>query len=108
MERLVALHADDQDDGHAVLRSACARIRAFFGPYWRAVGASPLADVGLEVMRALDERRLDDVAGALFPARPTVLGYPGTEYELICLDVARQMRDELAQPPGTPLPSAAA
>ena len=108
MDRLVALHADGQGEGHAVLRSACARIRAFFGPYWRAVRADPLADVGLDVMRALDERRLDDVARVLFPALPTVLGYPGTEYELICLDVTRQMKRELAQPPGTPLPSAAA
>ena len=31
MERLVTMHADGQDEGHAVLRSACARIRAFFG-----------------------------------------------------------------------------
>ena len=70
------------------------------------MGGGPLADVGLEVVRALDERRLDDVAGVIFPARPTVLGYPGTEYALICVDVTHQMRRELAKPPGTPLPPA--
>ena len=108
MERLVALHADDRDTGHTVLRSACARIRAFFGPYWREVGAGPLADVGLDVIRALDERRPDDVAGVLFPARPTVLGYHGTPYAKTCVEVTHQMRCELAKPPGTPLPPAEA
>jgi hypothetical protein len=105
-ERLTALHDDDQDEGHAVLRSACARIRAFFGPYWSAAGAGPVTDVGLEVIRALDERRLDDVAGLLFPARPTVLGYQGTPYAKTCVRVTHQMRRELAQPPDTPLPPA--
>jgi hypothetical protein len=105
IERLVALHSDDQDEGHEVLRSACARIRAFFGPYWRAAESGPLADAGLEVAHALDEGRLDDAARMLFPARPTVLGYHGTEYALICADVTYQMRSELAQPPGTRLSS---
>jgi hypothetical protein len=106
MERLAAWHGDDQDTGHAGLRSACARIRAFFGPYWREAGAGPLADVGLDVIRALDEGRLDDVAGVLFPARPTVLGYHGTPYALTCVEVTHRMKRELAQPPGTPLPPA--
>jgi hypothetical protein len=106
MERLSALHSDAQDEGHAVLRSACARIRAFFGPYWRVAGADPVEDVGLDVIRALDEHRSDDVAGLLFPARPTVLGYPGTPYAKTCVQVTYQMRRELAQPPDTPLPPA--
>ena len=106
MERLATLHADGRDEGHAVLRSACARIRAFFGPYWSAVGGGPLADVGLDVVRALDEGRPDDVARMLFPARPTVLGLRGTEYALTCGDVTHRMRRELANPPGTPLPPA--
>jgi hypothetical protein len=105
MERMAALHAD-RNTGHTVLRSACARIRAFFGPYWREVGAGPLADVGLDVIRALDEGRLDDVAGVLFPARPTVLGYHGTPYAKTCVEVTHQMKRELVKPPGTPLPPA--
>ena len=106
MERLAALHADGRDEGHAVLRSACARIRAFFGPYWSAVGGGSPADVGLDVVRALDEGRPDDVARMIFPARPTVLGLRGTEYALICEDVTHRMRRDLANPPGTPLPPA--
>ncbi len=103
VDRLAALHADGQDQ---VLRSACARIRSFFGPYWRAVGAGPVADVGLDVVRALDEGRLDDVAGLLFPARPTVLGYLDREYAGTCADVTDKMKRELAQPPCTPLSAA--
>jgi hypothetical protein len=103
MDRLAAMHADVSDSEHQVLRSACARIRAFFGPYWRETGAGPSADIGLDVIRALDEGRLDDVAALLFPARPTVLGYQGTLYAQICAEVTHQMRQELAKPPCTPL-----
>ena len=107
MERLVALHADDRDEGRAVLRSACARIHAFFGPYWRAIGAGPTADVGLDVVRALDEGRHSDVAGVLFPAVPAPADrFSDSRYSLICGDVTHTMASELAQPPGAPLPPA--
>jgi cellulose biosynthesis protein BcsQ len=106
VERLTSWHADERDAGHMVLRAACARIHAFFGPYWRATGTEPAADVGFHVVRALDEGRDGDVAGLLFPAGPTIadLNRPGSEYELIGTDVAYQMVHELAQPPGSPLP----
>jgi hypothetical protein len=44
VERLVAWHDDAEDRQHAELRLACGRIRAFFAPYWRETGASPVAD----------------------------------------------------------------
>jgi len=103
VERLVAWHDSAEGKEHAALRSACARIRAFFDPYWRATGSSPLADAGLEVIRALEEGRRDEVAGMLFPALPTVLGYPDTQYALTCGDVTYKMRRELKKPPDSPL-----
>jgi hypothetical protein len=106
VERVAELYADGRDEGHAILQSACARIRAFFGPYWSAAGASLPEDVRPEVVKALAEDRRDDVAAMLFPARPTVLGHRGTEYALICGDVTHRMRRELAKPPGEPLPPA--
>jgi hypothetical protein len=104
IDRLAAWHADDQDQAHAALRSACTRIRAFFGPYWREVGAGPPAGEP-DVVRALDENRRGDLAAALFPASPTIaeLNRPGSEFELIGKDVAYQMEDELAEAPGSPL-----
>jgi hypothetical protein len=105
IERLMALRTDNRE----ALRSACVRIRAFFGPYWQAVGADPAPRAGLEAIRALDEERRADVALALFPATPTIadLRIHDSEYALVCKDVTYTMRDELAKPPGAPLPSAA-
>jgi hypothetical protein len=106
VDRLVEWHDDAKDRQHAELRLACARIRAFFAPYWRETGASPVADIGLEVITALDQSRRADVAAMLFPALPTLLGYHSTPYGQACLDVTHQMRRELGEPPDTPLPSA--
>jgi hypothetical protein len=105
-DRLAAWHDGDRDSEHAALRSACARIRAFFGPYWREVGATPPGDAGLDAVRALDEGRLADVAELLFPARPTLPGSHDSPYALTCVDVTHKMRREVAELPGTPLPPA--
>jgi hypothetical protein len=79
---------------------------SFFAPYWRETGASPVADIGLEVITALDQSRRADVTAMLFPALPTLLGYHSTPYAQACVDVTHQMRRELGEPPDTPLPSA--
>jgi hypothetical protein len=108
MERMAELRADERDEGHAILHAACARIRAFFGPYWRETDADE-ADGGLGAARALEEGRPEEAASLLFPAGPpdvdTDMTRYGTEYEYICRDVTDDMADELAQPPCTPLPS---
>jgi tetratricopeptide (TPR) repeat protein len=108
MERMAELRTRDRDEGHAVLRAACARIRAFFGPYWREIGADEVADDGLDAVRAVEEGRPEEAASLLFPAGPPGLGTDmtryGTEYEYICREVTGDMADELAQPPCTPLP----
>jgi sirohydrochlorin ferrochelatase len=110
LERMVELRADGES-AHAVLAASCGRIRAFFRPYWDEVGAEPVTDVAGEVLRALDSGRLGDAATLLFPAiAPGVdadFKRQAPEWELICRDVTAEMADELAQPPGTPLPSAA-
>src|SRR5260370_36137142 len=100
MERLVALHADERDEGHGVLRSACARIHAFFRPYWRVAGAGPTADGGLDAVRALDEGRPGDAAAALFPAAPAIAGprRHGSEDPLICRGVAPPLASPLHGP----------
>jgi hypothetical protein len=107
LERMAELYADGEP-ARAVLAAACGRIRAFFGPYWDAVGAEPMADIAGEVLRALDSGRLGDAADLLFPANvpevDTDFVRQGTEWELICRDVTAEMADELAKPPGTPLP----
>jgi hypothetical protein len=108
MERMAELRTRDRDEGHAVLRAACARIRAFFGPYWREIGADQIADGGLDAVRALEEGRPEEAASLLFPAEPSDLDTGmtryGSEYEYICREVTDDMADELAQPPCTPLP----
>jgi hypothetical protein len=108
MERMAALRADGGDEGRGTLRSACARIRDFFGPYWLEVEADQAADVTRDVEHALANGLLGQAADLLFPPGPpevdTDLTVHGTEYEYICRDVTDELADELAQPPGTPLP----
>jgi hypothetical protein len=115
MERMAALHAaaaaDDSGGALAVLRSASARVRAFFGNYWEAVEGGEATDVAADVVRALADGVPLKAASVLFPALApevdTDLGRVGTEWELICHDVLGEMRDELDALPGTPLPSVA-
>lgn len=116
LERMAALHAaadgSDSDSELAVLRSASARIRAFFGEYWEAVEGCAATDVAAgAVVRALAEGTPAEAASVLFPALApevdTDLTRVGKEWELICHDVLGEMRDELDAPPGKPLPSVA-
>jgi hypothetical protein len=99
----------DEDDGGAltVLHGACARIRAFFAPYWEEVGQDTDADVAADVVRALAHDDPAEAAGMLFPALAPVvdtdLTRTGTEWELIRHDVLGEMPGELAALPGTPL-----
>jgi hypothetical protein len=108
LERIMALHTDGGEAALGVLGSGCARIRAFFGPYWLETDADEVPDVALEVTRVLAEGLPGKAASVLFPAgAPTVdtdVTRYGSEWELICHDVAAEMADELAQLPGTPLP----
>lgn len=106
MERMAALRAaaDDSDEALAVLHSASARIRAFFGGYWEAVEGEEVPDVAVQVGRALADGVPVKAASVLFPAlAPEVV--TGTEWELVCHDVLGEMRGELDALPGTPLPS---
>jgi hypothetical protein len=111
LERMTALHAaaGDSDGALAVLRSASARIRAFFGEYWDAVGSDEPADVADDVVQALAGGVPAKAASVLFPALApevdTDLTRAGTEWELICHDVVGEMADELDALPGTPLPA---
>jgi AAA ATPase domain len=108
LERIAELHADG-GPARETAAAACERIRAFFQPYWDETGAEPVTDVAQEVLRALDSGRPGDAAALLFPAvAPEVdtdFVRQGTEWELICRDVGAEMADDLAQPPGTPLPA---
>jgi hypothetical protein len=113
VERMTELRAaaDDDGGGEAVLRGACARIRAFFGEYWDAVAGDAVGNVSDDVLRALADGVPAEAAGMLFPALApevdTDLTRAGTEWEIIRHDVLGEMRDELDALPGTPLPSAA-
>jgi hypothetical protein len=90
-ERLAALHAAGD---RQVADAACARIRQFFAPYWRAVSAAgPVGDEqpGAAVLR-------------LFPPPPAAadLYLVDTAYARTATEVLDEMEDELAKPPGTP------
>ncbi len=112
LERMSALHDSDNDEALAVLRSACTRIRTFFGEYWDAVEGDKVTDAAGTVVRALAAGVPVEAASVLFPALApevdTDLTRAGTEWELICHDVLGEMSDELDALPGTPLPSVAA
>ncbi len=108
MERMAALYAASHDGALAVLHSASARIRAFFGEYWKAVESADATDVAADVVRALADGVSPEAASVIFPAQApevdTDVTRVGTEWELICHDVLGEMRDELDALPGTPLP----
>jgi hypothetical protein len=108
LERMAELCADGES-ARATLAAVCGRITAFFQPYWDEAGTDPVTDVTVEVLKALESGRLGEAASLLFPAvAPEVdidFVRQGTEWELICRDVTAEMADELAQPPGTPLPA---
>lgn len=111
-ERMAALRAAaDSGEALAVLRSASARIRAFFGDYWEAVADGEATDAAADVVRALADSAPMEAASVLFPALApevdTDLTRAGTEWELIRHDVLGEMRNELDALPGTPLPSVA-
>jgi hypothetical protein len=111
-ERMAALHAAADGNGGAALRSACDRIRAFFGSYWEAVDDGEATAVADDVVRALADGALVDAAALLFPALApevdTDLTRAGTEWDIIRHDVLGEMRGELDVLPGTPLPPVAA
>jgi hypothetical protein len=111
LERIAELHTDSVP-ARGVAAAACERIHAFFQPYWDETDAESVTGVAEKVLRASDSGRPGDAAALLFPAvAPEVdtdFVRQGTEWELICRDVTTEMADELAQPPGTPLPPVAA
>jgi hypothetical protein len=104
-ERLNEMHEAGQD---SVMQEACARIRRFFDPYWRAVGepgpVDPAAVPGL-----LGQGRAERVIAGLFPPPPAPadLHQLSIPYALTAGGVTTAMDEELAQPPGTPLPPVA-
>jgi hypothetical protein len=105
-ERLSALHEAGED---ATVREACARIRRFFDPYWRAAGEAGLVDPA-EAASLLAQGRAGEVVAGLFPPSPAPadLHQVDTQYALTAVEVTYDMEDELAEPPGTALPSAVA
>ncbi len=105
IKQLADLHANAGDTDHAILRAAITRIHDFFAPYWRALRQDPMTSGSIDVIQALAEGRLGDVAVALFPAGPddTDLNQPGTQYAKTSNLVRVRMTSKLAQPPGTPL-----
>jgi hypothetical protein len=101
-ERLSALHEAGQD---ATAREACARIRRFFDPYWRAAGQADFTDPVV----LLAQGQAAEVVAGLFPPPPAQadLHRVDTQYALTATEVLYDMEDELAEPPGTPLPTTA-
>jgi hypothetical protein len=104
-ERLAAMHEAGED---RAVRAACARIRQFFDPYWSAVGVHGTPGPA-EAAALLAAGRAGEVIGGLFPPPPAPadLHLVGTPYALTATEVLYDMEDELAQPPGTPLPPVA-
>jgi hypothetical protein len=92
-ERITALRA--AGDGQ-VAGLACARIRQFFAPYWRAASAAGL----------VADQRADQAMLGLFPPPPAAadLHRPDTVYARIATSALYEMEDELSKPPGTPCP----
>jgi hypothetical protein len=104
-DRLSELHEAGEDQA---VREACARIRGFFDPYWAAVGESGPDDPD-DPAGLLAEGRAGEVVAGLFPAPPAPadLHQVNTSYALAATEVLYDMEDELAEPPGTPLPPVA-
>ncbi len=94
--RLTELHQLGDDDS---AYRACARIRRFFAPYWGDAAPADLRSL-------LTAGRIDDVVRHLLPLPPAAsdLDQPGTTYTRVAGEVLHHMEQELAQPPGTPLP----
>jgi hypothetical protein len=100
-ERLSKLHEAGED---ATVREACARIRRFFDPYWRAAGQGDFTDPVV----LLAQQRAGEVVAGIFPPPPAPadLHKIDTQYALTATEVLYDMEDELAEPPGMPLPAA--
>jgi hypothetical protein len=98
-QRLSELHEAGED---SVVREACARIRRFFGPYWRAIGEQGPADPA-EAARLLAGGRAERVVAGIFPPPPAAadLHQLNTRYALTATGVCYDMEEELAKPPGT-------
>lgn len=105
MERMTELRSAGDADSRAVMRTACERIRALFGPYWQAVRADPVPDVGAAVEAKLAAGDSKAAAEFLLPVCPDPAAR-GNRYEAVCKLVTRRMGTDLDQPPGTPLPAA--
>jgi hypothetical protein len=107
-DRLTAMHAAGE---MTAALEACARIRRFFAPYAKAVDAPGPGDPDApnapnELNSLLAAGRAEEAVGRLFPPPPAPadLHQPGTSYALTASEVLYDMGDELAFPPGTPLP----
>ena len=101
-ERLSELHRSGKNQA---VREACARIRAFFAPYWRAVAPSG----GPDPFGLLGQGLAEDAVAQLFPPAPESadLHRMDTQYTLTAAKVLYRMRRELAKAPGVPLSPAA-
>jgi hypothetical protein len=101
--RLAELYEAGDD---AAAREACARIRRFFDPYWRAVRQPGLADPAeATAMPAGRPGWAAEVIAGLFPPPPAPadLHRLNTSYALTAGAVSYAMDDEFVQPPGTPI-----